>query len=234
LKDGRIHNILKVYSDSVSIFLPKVPIEYEKIKKADIKEKINPTVNPTVKDVDWLEKSINRTHSKLKDYILTNEFTHFATFTISPDVCDRYDDTTVRKKIKSFHTNIRRNSSLGYITVPERHKDGALHFHTLFSNFHLELHDTGHKDSSGRTRYNIKEYNLGFHDITVISDIQATANYVRKYISKSFYSNEPYKQRYFASQNLKKPEVFHNMDLNDLPLDDFVDLDYGLYGTFSI
>jgi len=228
--DGRIYSVLKTYSNQVSIYLPKYPILYEKIKDADINKKVNPTVH----DTDWLEKSISRTHTKLKDYILCNNFTHFATFTIAPATCDRYDDTTVRKKIRDFHSNIRRNSSLGYITVPERHKDGALHFHTLFTNFHLELHDTGKRDSSGRTRYNIKEYKLGFHDITEITDLDATANYVRKYISKSFYMGEPNKQRYFASKNLNKPIVNHNVDVGALPIDMLTDIDHGLYGVFSI
>ena len=228
MQDGRIHTIVKLYKEEMSIYVPKVPIKTDYCQ---------PNILHPSQDwsVDWIEKSINRTHRILKDYILTNDFTHFFTLTISPDYCDRYDDTLVQTKVKIWLNNIRRHSSLGYIVVPERHKDGALHFHGVMTDpTTLNLYDSGHTDSSGRIIYHTKAYKMGFHDFTEIGDINAVSQYVRKYLSKQFYSREKFKKRFWASRNLKKPEIIHNVDISDLPLEILDDVEFGFYGRFML
>jgi len=228
MHNGRIHTIVKLYRKELSIYVPKVPISTDSHDSPILAITQN-------RSVDWLEKSINRTHRILKDYILCNNFTHFFTLTISPDYCDRLDDQLVQTKIKAWLNNIRRHSSLGYIIVPERHKNGALHFHGLITNPDaLDLYDSGHKDRSGRIIYHTKQYKMGFHDFTEIGNLDAVSQYVRKYISKQFYSQEKFKKRFWASRNLIKPEIIHNVDIEDLPLEVLNETDYGFYGRFDI
>lgn len=228
MNDGRIHTVVKLYREEMSIYVPKVPIQTTPYEPNLLSSKED-------RSIDWIEKSINRTHRILKDYILCNEFTHFFTLTISPDYCDRHDDQLVQSKVKNWLYNIRRHSSVGYIVVPERHKDGALHFHGVMTNPEsLGLFDSGHKDSSGRIIYHTKAYKMGFHDFTEIGNLDAVSQYVRKYLSKQFYDREKFKKRFWASRNLQKPEVIHNVDISDLPLEILDDVEFGFYGRFVI
>lgn len=229
--DGRIHSVVKIYPKEISVYVPKVPIKRDSLQSNTIPSKKN---NENDRSIDWLEKSINRTHRILKDYIQCNEFSYFFTLTISPDHCDRHDDQLVQSKVKSWLNNIRRHNSVGYIIVPERHKDGALHFHGVMTNPPFPLIDSNHKDRSGRTIYHTPAYTMGFHDFTEIGNLDAVSQYVRKYISKSFYSQEKFKKRFWASRNLIKPEIIHNADIDNLPLEILDDLDYGFYGRFGI
>jgi len=75
---------------------------------------------------------------------------------------------------------------------------------------------------------------MGFHDFTEIGDINAVSQYVRKYLSKQFYSREKFKKRFWASRNLKKPEIIHNVDISDLPLEILDDVEFGFYGRFML
>lgn len=228
MDDGRIHTIAKLYNGEMSIYVPKVPI-------APYRNESDLLHNKQNNSIDSIEKSINRTHRILKDYILCNNFTHFFTLTISPDYCDRLDDLLVQSKVKTWLNNIRRHSSLGYIVVPERHKNGALHFHGVVTNpSTLNLYDSGHKDRSGRIIYHTKQYKMGFHDFTEIGSLEAVSQYVRKYLSKQFYDREKFKKRFWASRNLKKPEIIHNVDISDLPLEILQETDFGFYGRFVI
>lgn len=228
MNDGRIHTVVKLYKEEMSIYVPKVPIT-QNYNASNLLHRKQDT------SVDWIEKSINRTHRILKDYILCNDFTHFFTLTISPDYCDRHDDSLVQTKIKNWLNNIRRHSSVGYIIVPERHKDGALHFHGVMTNpVGLELYDSGHKDRSGRIIYHTKQYQMGFHDFTEIGSLDAVSQYVRKYLSKQFYDREKFKKRFWASRNLRKPEIIHNANIEDLSLDILTETDFGFYGRFVI
>lgn len=228
MDDGRIHTIAKLYNGEMSIYVPKVPI-------APYRNESDLLHNKQNNSIDSIEKSINRTHRILKDYILCNNFTHFFTLTISPDYCDRLDDLLVQSKVKTWLNNIRRHSSLGYIVVPERHKNGALHFHGVMTNLStLNLYDSGHKDRSGRIIYHTKQYKMGFHDFTEIGSLDAVSQYVRKYLSKQFYDREKFKKRFWASRNLKKPEIIHNVDISDLPFEILQETDFGFYGRFVI
>lgn len=228
MDDGRIHTIAKLYNGEMSIYVLKVPIAPNRNESDLLHNKQN-------NSIDSIEKSINRTHRILKDYILCNNFTHFFTLTISPDYCDRLDDLLVQSKVKTWLNNIRRHSSLGYIVVPERHKNGALHFHGVMTNpSTLNLYDSGHKDRSGRIIYHTKQYKMGFHDFTEIGSLDAVSQYVRKYLSKQFYDREKFKKRFWASRNLKKPEIIHNVDISDLPLEILQETDFGFHGRFVI
>lgn len=232
---GYKNAILKQYPDHVTIYIPKGNI-FNNNRKEVTKHEYNSNDNKVNHQQDFLQKSIDRTHSTVRDYILCNNFTWFFTLTISPDKCDRHDDKSVQKLLKLYIDKIRRHNSLEYIMVPERHKNGALHFHGLLNN-PPELIPTNKRDSSGRPRYENPDAlkMLGFNDWTKIENKDALSHYVRKYITKSMII-EPNKRRYYCSKNLKKPEK-HYFDLKDLPdaiWESMTDLDYAYYGEFGV
>ena len=134
----------------------------------------------------------------------------FVTFTFNGDKVDRYNFSEVSKKLSNWIDNIKRKyncKDMGYIIVPEKHKDGAWHFHGLFKNCdNLNFIDSGLKDKQGRTIYNISNYKFGFTTATKLSDIDKAVSYILKYISKDLFSdNLKGKKRYWRSKNLEMP-----------------------------
>lgn len=59
---------------------------------------------------------------------LANDFRWFVTLTLAPDKVDRYDAGEVVRKLSQWCNNQVKRRGLKYVLVPERHKDGALHF----------------------------------------------------------------------------------------------------------
>lgn len=137
---------------------------------------------------------------------------YFVTFTFNSDKVDRYNFSEVSKKLSKWIDNIKQKygcKDMGYIIVPEKHKDGAWHFHGLFKNCdNLNFIDSGIKDKQGRTIYNISNYKFGFTTATKLSDIDKAVSYILKYISKDLFGdNLKGKKRYWRSKNLEMPAV---------------------------
>ena len=137
---------------------------------------------------------------------------YFVTFTFNSDKVDRYNFSEVSKKLSKWIDNIKQKygcKDMGYIIVPEKHKDGAWHFHGLFKNCdNLNFIDSGLKDKQGRTIYNILNYKFGFTTATKLSDIDKAVSYILKYISKDLFGdNLKGKKRYWRSKNLEMPAV---------------------------
>ncbi len=137
---------------------------------------------------------------------------YFVTFTFNSEKVDRYNFSEVSKKLSKWIDNIKQKyncKDMGYIIVPEKHKDGAWHFHGLFKNCdNLNFIDSGIKDNQGRTIYNISNYKFGFTTATKLSDIDKAVSYILKYISKDLFGdNLKGKKRYWRSKNLEMPAV---------------------------
>ena len=77
---------------------------------------------------------MRRARGKLRRLALANEFRWFVTLTIDPQKCDSFDGAAVVKKLNAWCSNMVQRKGLRYILVPERHKDGALHFHGFFND----------------------------------------------------------------------------------------------------
>ena len=136
---------------------------------------------------------------------------YFVTFTFNADKVNRYDFSVVSKKLSKWLNHIKSRScpDFGYIIVPEKHKDGAWHFHGLFKNCdNLNFIDSGLKDNQGRTIYNISNYKFGFTTATKLSNIDKAVSYILKYISKDLFGDSlKGKKRYWRSKNLEMPAV---------------------------
>lgn len=225
LKYKEIHSYAKVYPDFVKII---------KYKRSIIVDNFGTSSNGLANEEnseerDYLEKSINRTKTKISDYVLCNNFSHFATFTFSPEkVKNRYDFVEMSKLLKNWlkteQQNHERNHGFKfkYLIVPERHKDGAWHFHALLENYQNACADFYSSKNPFITVSEIKtakrfayrkylvRYTLGRSEIAPIRDKTKMANYIKKYITKSLIV-EPNVKRFWSSRNLEKPELVENI-----------------------
>lgn len=165
-----------------------------------------------------LDSSVRRTRRTLHDLVRCNDFDLFVTFTFDPRRVDRYDMVATYTKMQSW---LRRqhikNNDFKYLIVPEKHQDGAIHFHALMSDYPFSLKKTNVIQNSRRV-YNITAFRFGFTNAThvPVDDKDKVGNYIAKYISKDMIllSN---RRRYWSSKNLLKP-ITHYNSVYDLDL----------------
>lgn len=152
-------------------------------------------------------RSFNRTKQKVFEYARCVAWEWFVTFTFAPEKINRYDYNACSKAIRKWLNNQRRNApDLQYLIVPERHKDGAYHFHGLLANTGtMKFEDSGHTTRAKEPIYNMTKWSNGFTTATRIKDIHSVSKYVGKYITKDMCCLTKGLQRYFVSNNLPKP-----------------------------
>ncbi len=166
------------------------------------------------------QESLRRTKSKIYDYARCNQWEYFVTFTFSKDKVNRYDYSECTKKLSKWLNNLKsKNKDLKYVVVPERHKDGAFHFHGLFSGLNQkEIKYSGRNvikrvKSENRSKF-IKtsqqiflfsSYKLGWMSATKVQSQERCCMYITKYITKDLCSVTFGKKRYWASRNLDVP-----------------------------
>lgn len=168
--------------------------------------------------------SIKRTKKKVYDYAKSNEWEWFVTFTFSPDKVNRYDYDECTKYLSKWFNNLKRSSpALSYLVVPEQHKDGAYHFHGLFSGMnerqivwtgkYVIKRVCGLRSKFVRTKekiYKIGSYKLGWMTATRVREMEKVTSYITKYITKDMLNGLHGRKRYWCSRNLVLPleEVF--------------------------
>ena len=169
---------------------------------------------------DSLERSRSRSINMIYDYARSNNWEWFFTLTFDPKKVDRYDYSLCTKKLSQWLNNARKLCpDMVYLVVPEKHKDGAFHFHGLFSCIDdLGLVDSGRRDSSNQVIYNVGKYKLGFSTATRIRERKRASSYITKYITKDLFLATLYKKRYWVSRNALLPQVedFYLDDCNYL------------------
>ena len=198
----------------VRMYNNTVKTDFEREKEEDEEEL---EYNPFTKQYEKVERladtersqtvSNNRAKQKIYELARSNEWEYFLTLTFAKD---RYNYEVLTKRLSVWISNIKRDYApdMKYIFVPELHKDGALHFHGIVSNIgSLPLVDSGHKDKDGKTIYNIDCYKMGFTTATKVTDSGRVTSYLTKYITKDLMSYSKGKKKYWASRNLKKPNI---------------------------
>lgn len=160
---------------------------------------------------DSLARAQRRAKAAVRDLAASNDFRWFVTLTLSPEKVDRYDVREVTRKLNAWLDNHVRRSGLAYVLVPERHKDGAIHFHGLFTDAVAAV-DSGHRDSGGHRVYNLPEWTLGFTTaIELYGERRKAIAYVCKYIGKQIGADgQPGKvggRWYYSGGNLRRPKV---------------------------
>lgn len=231
LKFKEISSYAKIYPDFVKIIKYNRPVVV-----LNCKEEGGAGGLSKQDEQDYLEKSINRTKTRISDYILCNEFTHFVTFTFDRKNSkvkseeDRHDLLKMSKLLITWLNTEqvnhfrRHGKKFKYLIVPERHKNGAWHFHAVFQGYKNEIEDFYSSKNKYLTVDEIRSknkkpknqrgflprYTLGRSEIAPVKDKFRMSNYIKKYITKELI-NEKYKKRYWASRNLKLPEVIENI-----------------------
>ncbi len=127
-----------------------------------------------------------RARKQLFDYVACNPFDYFITLTQdAAKVGDRYDYKEAVYRLGVWLDNRVRRNGLKYVIVPEKHKDGAIHWHGLVTQNGIKLADSGHKDKAGRKIYNIVNWRFGFTTaVKLDGNYSRVAGYVTKYIKK--------------------------------------------------
>jgi hypothetical protein len=170
------------------------------------------------------ERSMRRARAKLRRLALANSFDYFVTLTLDPAKIDRYDGAAVVKALGRWCDNMVRRHGLRYILVPERHKDGAYHFHGFMAGSGLEARSSG-VEWEGRPVLNLPQWGYGFSTAQKLyGEYIAAVGYCCKYIGKEA-GERPLGRWYYSGGALKEPRK------------EYVDLDYRDVGNsveFSI
>lgn len=167
-----------------------------------------------------LLRSMRRARAKVRRLALANEFKWFVTLTLDQAKVDRYDPDAIMRKVNKWLGNMVARHGLKYILVPERHKDGAFHFHGFFSDA-LEAVDSGHLDRGGHTVYNLPQWPLGFTTaIGLYGTYSQAVAYVCKYIGKQE-GQRPMGRWYYSGGGLAAPaRTVADLDYREV-LEDF-------------
>ena len=231
LKFKEISSYAKIYPDFVKIVKYNRPIVF-----TNFLDRGNSAIlmnEENAEEQDYLQKSINRTKTKISDYVLCNNFSHFATFTFDPSNSkvngeeNRHDfqkmSSLLKKWLNTEQVNHfrRHGRKFRYLIVPERHKNNAWHFHALLEGYQNETEgfytrknkyitvSELKKTKKDKNRKFITRYTLGRSEIAPIKDKTKMSSYIKKYITKELIQDKNAK-RYWASRNLKTPEIIPN------------------------
>ena len=164
-----------------------------------------------------MARSMRRARANVRRLALANEFQWFVTLTLSPDEVDRYDAAAIMKRVNRWLSNMVQRHGLRYILVPERHKDGAFHFHGFFAGPGLEAVPSGHNDSQGHEIFNLPQWGFGFTAaIRLYGTYSQTVGYVCKYIGKQG-GERPMGRWYYSGGDLMEPQKDYSvMDYRQL------------------
>ena len=133
-----------------------------------------------------LHDSMQRSKKSLIDYAFNNQWTHFATFTVNSEKCDRTSLAACNKKIGMVLNQFRRYicKDFKYLLVPEQHKDGAFHYHGMvYFPEEISFTNVRVKRKTLHTVDYFTEY-LGYNSFSLIDNQIKAAKYITKYIDK--------------------------------------------------
>ena len=152
-----------------------------------------------------VERSLRRAASMVRDIALCNQFRWFVTLTLDKTRIDRYDMAAIMHRVSDWLDNAVRRRGLCYVLVPERHKDGAVHFHGFFNDA-LPGIESGHTDSAGHMIYNLPDWTFGFTAaIELYGSYESAVGYVCKYVRKQ--AEKIGGRWYYSGGKLQKPEI---------------------------
>lgn len=156
-----------------------------------------------------------RAKTNISNLILCNDFTYFITLTFN-NKHDRNNLSSLRNKINNKLRKLRKINNLDFkfLFIPEKHKNGAWHFHGVIDN---SFKSFIYKNKNGFFNCSIFDY-FGFNSVSIINDKDRVSSYITKYICKNFTKRLKNEHLYYASKNLKKPLLLKSFyyDSNDL------------------
>ena len=185
-----------------------------------------------------VKRAVRRAKIALRDYALSTDMKYFVTLTLDQTKVNRYDVDQIVRRMSQWCSNQVKRRGLAYVLVPERHKDGAIHFHGFF-NAALEAVDSGTviPPEGGRPRrprsaaqraawlaqgghvvYNLPAWTLGYTTvIELYGEYSRAVGYVTKYVGKQMGADGlPCKiggRWYYSGGALRQPDVIYTKDL---------------------
>lgn len=204
----------RIYSHSIRTGITK-----EKKTKEEKKQKGEGTAQTEEQKERSTTVSMNRTKNQIYAIARANKWDYFVTLTFSPKEVDRKDYSACTKKLSKWLNNLRRLApDMVYLFVPEQHRDGAWHFHGLFSHVdRLTFAESGRSTKDGQPIYNILNYSLGFTTATKVKITDAVSRYITKYITKDMCIMTKGRKRYWVSRNVNRPiEQCFEMDSREI------------------
>lgn len=149
------------------------------------------------------KRSTRRSKQGIYELARSNKWEWFATFTFSND---RYDYIKCKDKLRKWLSNTkeRKCNNLEWLCVPERHKDGAFHFHALLKG---ELEPIIDFKGWNEEKFVFTNYKLGIAELERVKDTNRVSMYITKYITKDLLGDIKDARRYFYSKGVKKPIV---------------------------
>jgi len=221
-----MHNAqLKVYPDGsgkLMVFDRRI------IRESGFEEQGKGHKEPGFQSAEGSSESVararRRARASVEDIARSNDFKYFVTLTLDAERISRYDEKEVICRVGDWLKNRVKRNGLAYVLVPERHKDGAIHFHGLFND--VPVVDSGTVDINGRPRrprskaqraewlaagghvvYNIPWWRWGFSTaLELYGERRAAIGYVCKYIGKD--GDKIGGRWYYSGGALMRPAVY--------------------------
>lgn len=179
--------------------------EYARVERLGIEGDGGPTAAERAAAAASSARAQRRAKAALRDLALANAFRFFVTLTFDRQRVDRWNDREVLRVTRNWLDNRVRRDGLAYVLIPERHKDGAIHFHGFFNDA-LPGVDSGHRTERGQVIYNLPGWSWGFSTaIEVYGEYAGAVGYVCKYVTKG--SEKVGGRWYYHGGNLRRPEV---------------------------
>ena len=171
------------------------------------------------------KSNIKATKEKIFDIAFANTeiWQYFVTLTLNEDVISRTDSKEISRRVNKWFYNAVDRKNCNFLLIPEYHKDGkSIHFHGLISG-DFNFVDSGHKDKSKRTIYNLTDYKFGFTTAVKLDTDKppiAVCKYITKYCTKD--TAKIFGSRYLAGGRQLKRELpihttFFDFGLLDAP-----------------
>ena len=197
-----------------------------------------------------LSESVSRSKRMIYEYAVCNPFDFFFTGTLDEKKYNRYDLETFHEALTQWIRNINRkhHCDIGFIIVPEQHKDGAFHIHALLRGIPQKmLHRfvigdkmgtaLADKVKNGKPVYNWIQYSkkFGFCSLEPIKNPEAVSIYITKYITKDLMKSVPKgKQCFWHSKDLKCAKVIMKGEVApELPYEPDYKGEYASVKTFE-
>lgn len=175
----------------------------------------------TLPSVSKRKNNLSRAKETIWELAVCNSWQYFVTLTLSPEkVKDRSDIKgfmqRFRKLVASMNAPLEdgrpsRPFPVKYLLVPERHKDGAWHFHGFLSGLiDSPLYDI-RINRNGFREWRQYADKFGFMNMSEIRDIRRAASYTKKYITKDLgrSMSDLHSHLFYASIGLRRAEIVY-------------------------
>lgn len=193
-------------------------------------------------DIPSRSDSLKRAKDMIFDiaYLNESEWRYFITFTLDSSKIDRYDVSVVKKYMLQWLKNQVKRKNLKYLIVPEYHKDKAIHFHGLINDCEFTFLDSGKRDKSGRSIYNVRDWRLGFTTAIELDTQKINlCKYMVKYVTKDV--QRIFGNFYLAGGHIQRVVPYEYIEFDfeslDVPVYDIPNTDikvkYATMGVFE-